>query len=167
MKPLGREWWRLTSPDNYFEDFEVGQVIRHARGKTIEPLENVLITNLVMNTAQGHFNEHAMSVSPFKQRISYGGVNFSIVMGLASQDTCENVLAELGLDNIRLMAPVFHGDTLYAYSEVLSKEDGPQADVGIIVFRHYGVNQEDRQVFEGDRRVLIKRRHHWGKEADC
>ena len=42
---------RLTSNDNYFEDFEVGQTIRHARGKTMTPLENVNITNMVMNTA--------------------------------------------------------------------------------------------------------------------
>ena len=166
MELPGKKWARLTSSDNYFEDFEVGQVIRHSRGKTIEPIENVLITNLVMNTAQGHFNEHAMSNSQFKQRISYGGVNFSIIMGLASQDTCENALTELGLDNIRLLTPVFHGDTLYAYSEVLSKSDGPQEDAGIIVFRHYGVNQDDKQVFEGDRRVLIKRRSHWGDTSE-
>jgi len=41
----------LTGNANYFEDFKVGEVIRHARGKTVEGLENVLITNLVMNTA--------------------------------------------------------------------------------------------------------------------
>jgi itaconyl-CoA hydratase len=152
----------LTGKTNYFEDFTVGQVIRHARGKTIEGLENVLITNLVMNTAQGHFNEHAMKTSPWKGRLSYGGVNFSLVMGLAMQDTGENALAELGMDNIRLQNPVVHGDTLYAYSEVLSKEDGDRDDAGVVTFRHYGVNQDDKQVFEGDRRMLIKRRSHWG-----
>ncbi len=152
----------LTGRTNYFEDFTVGQVIRHARGKTIEGLENVLITNLVMNTAQGHFNEHAMKTSPWKGRLSYGGVNFSLVMGLAMQDTGENALAELGMDNIRLTHPVVHGDTLYAYSEVLSKEDGEREDAGVITFRHYGVNQDDKQVFQGDRRMLIKRRSHWG-----
>jgi itaconyl-CoA hydratase len=110
----------LTGKTNYFEDFKVGDVIRHARGKTVEGLENVLITNLVMNTAQGHFNEHAMKNSPYGGRLSYGGVNFSLCMGLAMQDTGENALAELGMDNIRLMNPVVHGDTLYAYSEVLS-----------------------------------------------
>ncbi|MES1990922.1 MAG: MaoC family dehydratase [Pseudomonadota bacterium] len=152
----------LTGRDNYFEDFKTGQVFRHARGKTVEPLENVLITNLVMNTAQGHFNEHAMQASPFKQRISYGGVNFSIIMGLASQDTCENALAELGLDNIRLLTPVVHGDTLYAYSEVLDVRDADRDDAGEVTFRHYGVNQRDQQIFQGDRRVLLKRRSHWG-----
>jgi acyl dehydratase len=153
----------LTGRNNYFEDFKVGLVIRHARGKTMEPLENVLITNLVMNTAQGHFNEDAMKASAFKQRISYGGVNFSLIMGLASQDTCENALAELGLDNIRLMQPVFHGDTLYAFSEVLEVKDTDRDDAGEVIFRHYGVNQRDEQVFQGDRRVLLKRRSHWGE----
>jgi acyl dehydratase len=152
----------LTGKSNYFEDFTVGQVIRHARGKTLEGLENVLITNLVMNTAQGHFNEHAMKNSPYGVRLSYGGVNFSLCMGLAMQDTGENALAELGMDNIRLQNPVVHGDTLYAYSEVLAKEDADREDAGVVTFRHYGVNQDDKQVFQGDRRMLIKRRSHWG-----
>jgi itaconyl-CoA hydratase len=153
----------LTGRNNYFEDFKVGEVIRHARGKTVEGLENVLITNLVMNTAQAHFNEDAMKSSPFKGRLSYGGVNFSLCMGLAMQDTGENALAELGMDNIRLTHPVVHGDTLYAYSEVLSVEDADREDAGVVTFRHYGVNQDDKLVFQGDRRMLIKRRSHWAE----
>jgi acyl dehydratase len=151
----------LTGKDNYFEAFEVGQVIRHARGKTIEGLENVLITNLVMNTAQAHFNEDSMKNSQYGGRLSYGGVNFSLAMGLAMQDTGENALAELGMDNIRLMNPVVHGDTLYAYSEVLKLEDADREDAGVVTFRHYGVNQDDKVVFQGDRRMLIKRASHW------
>ena len=151
----------LTGKDNYFEAFEVGQVIRHARGKTIEGLENVLITNLVMNTAQAHFNEDSMKNSPYGGRLSYGGVNFSVVMGLAMQDTGENALAELGMDNIRLLNPVVHGDTLYAYSEVLKLEEADREDAGVVTFRHYGVNQDDKLVFQGDRRMLIKRASHW------
>ncbi len=152
----------LTSSDNYFEDFSEGQTIRHARGKTITVLENVGITNMVMNTAQAHFNEHMMSKTPIGSVLSYGGVNFSVVLGLASQDTIENALAEIGLDNIRLKAPVRHGDTLYAYSRVLGKRDGDRDDAGIVVFRHWGVNQDDVIVAEIDRTALIKRRSHWG-----
>ncbi|MFI4974814.1 MAG: MaoC family dehydratase [Caulobacterales bacterium] len=153
----------LTGSDNYFENFEVGSVIRHARGKTVTNLENVLITNLVMNTAQAHFNEDQTSKTPFGHILSYGGVNFSMVLGLASQDCCENALAELGLDNIRLTRPVTHGDTLYAYSEVLSKEDADREDAGIVVFRHYGVNQRDELVAQVERKVLVKRHSHWGE----
>jgi itaconyl-CoA hydratase len=159
---MTRKLSSLTGTDNYFEDFEVGAVFRHARGKTITNLENVLITNLVMNTAQAHFNEDQTSKTPFGHILSYGGVNLSMVLGLASQDCCENALAELGLDNIRLTRPVTHGDTLYAYSEVLSKRDAAQDDAGIVVFRHYGVNQHDDLVAQVERTALIKRRSHWG-----
>ena len=154
----------LTGRDNYFEDFTPGMVLRHARGKTVEALENVLITNLVMNTAQGHFNEHAMKGSRFKQRITFGGVTLSLIIGLAAQDTAENALAELGLDKIRFSTPVFHGDTLYAFSEVLAAAPADREDAGIVTFRHWGVNQDEKVVFEGERRVLVKRRSHWARE---
>ena len=151
----------LTGSDTYFEDFDVGQTIRHSRGKTITNLENVNITNMVMNTAAGHFDENLCSKSPFKKIVSYGGVNFSVVLGLASQDTIENALAELGLDNIRLKAMVTHGDTLYAYSRVLEKRESDQDDAGIVVFQHWGLNQRDELVAEVQRTALIKKRSHW------
>lgn len=151
----------LTSGDNFYEDFEVGQTIRHARGKDMTPTENVAITNMVMNTAQGHFNSHAMAQLPFGQILSYGGVNFSLVLGLASQDCTQNALREVGLDNIKLTNPVYHGDTLYAYSRVIAKEESGQEDAGLITFRHWGVNQDDKIICEVDRIALIKRRSHW------
>ncbi len=151
----------LTGNDNYFEDFVPGTVLRHARGKTVEVTENVLITNLVMNTAQGHFNEHAMKDNRFGQRITFGGVTAALIIGLASQDTAENALAELSLDKIRFSVPVFHGDTLYAFTEVLGVAASDRPDAGIVHFRHWGVNQDDKVVFEGERRVLVKRRQHW------
>jgi acyl dehydratase len=154
-----------TSTDNYFEDFEVGQVIAHARGKTITEMDNVLLTNMVMNTAQGHFNEHLMQHSSgipgFNTRIVFGGVTFSLVIGLAAQDTGEQVLEEIGMDKIRLKTPVHHGDTLYAFTEVLEKTDGARADAGVIRFRHFGLNQQDKLVYEGERTVLMKRRSAW------
>lgn len=152
----------LTGNDNYFEDFQPGAVYEHARGKTVTEMDNVLITNLVLNTAQGHFNEDRMQRSPFGRRLVFGGVTASLVIGLAMQDTGENALAELGLDKIRFRAPVFHGDTVYAYSEVLEKHDADRPDAGIVRFRHWGVNQDGRVVFEGERCVLLKRRSHWG-----
>jgi len=162
----------LTGGSNYFEDFEPGTVMRHARGKTMCEQDNVGITLQVLNTAEGHFNEDLMQRSAmgregWNQRLQFGGVTIAMVIGLAMQDTGENAVAELGLDKIRLKAPVFHGDTLYAYSEVLearpdSADDLPDlarsAEAGTVVFKHYGVNQKDQVVFEGERRVLVKKR---------
>ena len=59
---------------------------------------------------------------------------------------------------MRFTAPVFHGDTLYAYTEVLANEDADRPDAGIVRFKHWGVNQDGAVVFEGERTVLIKRR---------
>ena len=72
----------LTGRDNYFEDFNLGDVYEHARGKTVGEIDNVLITNLVMNTAQGHFNEHLMASNPIGHRITFGGVTASLVIGV-------------------------------------------------------------------------------------
>ena len=148
----------------YYEDFEPGETLRHHRGKTLTEMDQVLITNLVMNTAAAHFDEELMKDHMFGQRVAFGGVTIALVIGLAAQDTAENALAELSLDMIRLTQPVFHGDTLYAYTKVLGKEVADREDAGIVEFHHWGVNQDDKIVFEGDRRVLIKRRSHWTKK---
>jgi acyl dehydratase len=152
---------RLTADDNYFENFKVGDVWEHARGRTITEMDNVLITLQVMNTAQGHFNEHRMADTAFGHRINFGGITASFIIGLASEDTAENALAELGLDKIRFSNPVFHGDTLYAYSEVLDTANADRDDAGVVSFRHIGINQDRKIVFTGERRVMIKRRSHW------
>ena len=88
----------------------------------------------------------------------FGLVTGSIVIGLATQDVAENAIAELALDKLRFTAPVFHGDTLYAYTEVLAKDDGDRADAGIVRFKHWGVKDDGAVVFEGERTVLVKRR---------
>jgi len=148
----------LTGSSNYFEDFQVGARYRHARGTTVGEVENQLLTKLVMNTAQGHFNEHVMNNTPLGQRIVFGLVTGSIIIGLATQDTAENAIAEVGLDKLRFKAPVFPGDTLYAYTEVLSKADSERDDAGVVRFKHWGIKNDRELVFEGERTVLVKRR---------
>ena len=154
----------LTSTDNYFEDFVVGALIRHARGKTVTDMDNVLITNMVMNTAEGHFNEDLMKRGAsgiFAQRVVFGGINLAMVLGLTAQDTAEQCLRELTLDKIKLSNPVFHGDTLYAFSEVLAKCDADRDDAGVVHFKHFGINQDDKLCVEAERTVLLKRKSHW------
>lgn len=146
----------LTGNNNYFEDFTIGQVIRHARGKTMCENDNVGITLQVLNTAEAHFNEDAMK-DTFGRRLQFGGVTIAMIIGMTTQDTAENSVRELSLDKIRLKTPVFHGDTLYAFSEVLESESLDE-NSGIVKFRHWGINQDDNIVFEGERRVQIKKR---------
>lgn len=156
---------KLTDSSSYYEDFAVGQKIRHARGTTIDEVENQLLTKLVMNTAQAHWNEDAMrggGNSPFGAgRVVFGFITAAMVIGLATQDTGENAIKELGLDKIKFRSPVHHGDTVYAYTQVLDKTDADGDSVkegGVVTFKHWGVNQDGVIVFEGERRVNLKSR---------
>ena len=154
----------LVGPTGYLEDFAVGQKIRHARGATVGEVENGFISKQVMNTAQAHWNEHYLTGGPLGSgRVVFGLITASVVFGLSSQDTAEQALAELGCTGLRFRAPVHHGDTLYAYTEVVSVDPAPDRDdAGVVTFRHWGVNQDGTVVFEGRRSVLVKRRSAWG-----
>lgn len=141
----------------YLEDFVVGETYRHARGKTVSELENLLITHMVLNTAEPHFNEDAARKDRmFGRRVVFGGVTLAVVIGLAAQDTAAHALRELGMTAIRLHAPVYHGDTLYAYSEVLSVHRS--GDRGVVALRHLGFNQDNVHVLSAERRVLVQAR---------
>lgn len=153
----------LTGDGGYFEDFPVGRKLAHARAATVGEVENGWMSKLVMNTAQAHWNEHYLSGGPLGQgRVVFGLITASMVIGLAGQDTAEQALAEVGLDGLRFLAPVHHGDTLRSFSQVTANAEAPgRPDAGLVGFHHWGVSQDDRVVFEGDRTVMLKRRSHW------
>jgi itaconyl-CoA hydratase len=147
----------LTSATGYFEDFTVGQRIRHARGATIGPVEGAVIAKLVMNTAQGHWNDHfAFNGTEPDGSVVFGLITASLIFGLASQDIAEHAIAELGCTGLRFLAPVKPGDTLYALTEITGLEAAPAG--GIMHVKHWGITHDSRVVFEGERTVLLKRR---------
>lgn len=154
----------LTGATNWFEDFAVGRRMRHARAATIDEVENNYLSKQVMNTAQGHWNEEIMRGSALGDgRLVFGLITGSMTVGLTSQDTAENALAELGLDKVRFREPVHHGDTITAYTEVLEAGPAPDRDdAGVVRFKHWGRNQHGDVVCELERTVLVKRRSHWG-----
>jgi acyl dehydratase len=149
----------ISKSGNWFEDFAVGQRMRHARGLTIGEVENQVLSKLVMNTAQAHWNEHFLTDGPLgRGRVVFGLITAAAVFGLASQDVAENALAELEYTGFRFRAPVHHGDTLYALTEILDTRDCDTPGAGIVTCRHWGINQERVVVFEGERSLLVRRR---------
>lgn len=143
----------MTVFGTHFEDYAVGDVIDHYRGKTVTELDNLLVTHLALNTAEPHFNEHRAG-----RRVVFGGVTLALVVGLAMEDTGENAIEELGMDEVRLLAPVYHGDTIYSISEVVSTQPGDDDEFGIVTFRHVGYNQDDKIVARCLRTARIARR---------
>lgn len=150
----------LVSGFGWFEDFSVGQRIRHPRSTTVDEVEGSQIAKQVMNTAEGHWNDHTYT-GLGEGRVVFGLATASIIFGLSSQDCAEHALRELGVDRLRFSSPVHHGDTLTAYTEVLATEPSDREDAGVVTFQHWGVNHKDVRVFEGTRTVLIKRASHW------
>ena len=153
---------KVTRDDNYFEDFAVGDVLVHPRGRTLGDSEHMMITNFVLNTAELHFNQALVDKEPDiyfgGKRVVYGGIVFAFVVGLASEETSEKAICDLGYDNGKHTNPVFAGDTLFAESTVLEKKPSDRPDAGVVKFKLIGKNQKGQQVLEIEREVLVKRR---------
>jgi len=103
-----------------FEDFQVGDIYQHWPGRTVLEADNAWFTLLTMNTHPVHFDTHHSAASEFGKPLVNSLLTLSIVTGMSVRETSQRAIANLGWGEIRLPAPVFVGDTLYARSEVLS-----------------------------------------------
>ena len=120
----------LTGARTWFEDFKPGDILVHANGRTVTD-EHVAWTYRVGNTHPLHFDRmySAAQSGPMSgEPIVYGGLVFAWLHGLASRDTTENALAEIGFTEGYHTQPTVKGDTLYAISRVLAAE--PVTKVG-------------------------------------
>jgi acyl dehydratase len=113
-----------------------------------------------MNTQPLHLNEDFASKTEFGRRIVNGILTLGLAVGLTVSDLTEGTLvANLSYESVKHPQPMFHGDTLYMETEVLSKrESRSKADRGIVRFHHIGRNQEGVTVIEFERTVLILKR---------
>lgn len=160
---------RLTGSNTYFEDFTPGEMLRHARGRTIGDTEHIVFTSQVLNTAQIHFNQDLVDRDPAMQRQSggkrlvVGTYVLAITLGLASEDTTENAKRIVRLKEARHTAPVFPMDTLYARTTVVAKEDAPDdPTAGHVTFLHEGLKADGETVcVRAEYTALVKRRNHF------
>jgi 2-methylfumaryl-CoA hydratase len=105
-----------------FENYSVGEKIDHVDGVTVEEAEHQLATRLYQNTARVHFDALAQASSRFGKRLIYGGVTISLARALAFNGL-GNAALMLAINSGRHVNPLFAGDTLYAWSEVLDAAD--------------------------------------------
>lgn len=147
-------------PGKYYEDLEPGMRFRHATGRTITEADNVLFCSLTMNSQPLHLNEDFAAQTEFGQRIVNGLLTLSLVIGLSVAELTDGtIIANLGYENIKHPTPVFHGDTIYVETAVISKrESKSRPDCGIVTLTHYGRNQRDVIVVEVTRAALFKKR---------
>jgi acyl dehydratase len=144
----------------YFEDLSQGLTFRHALGRTITEVDNILFCALTMNTQPLHLNEAYAQTTPFGTRIVNGLLTLALTVGLTVSDLTEGtIIANLGYENVQHPRPVFHGDTLRVESEVLAlRPSDSKPDRGVVRLRHVAYNQKDEAVCIVERSVLFLRR---------
>jgi acyl dehydratase len=150
-----KEGWR----GRFFEDFEVGDVYEHPLGRTITSADNIWFTLLTQNTAPIHFDHHYAAQTEFGRPLVNSCLTLSLVTGQSVTDVSQNVMANMGWDDVRLPNPVFEGDTIYSRSEVLEIRDSKsRKNVGIVTVRTTGLNQHGTEVITFRRTAMIYRR---------
>ena len=154
-KQVGRNRYR-ESYGRYLEDFKVGDVYEHRPGRTISESDNTWFTLLTMNQHPLHFDAKYAAKSEFGQLLVTSCLTLSIIAGMSVSDVSQKTIANLGWDTVRMPAPVFNGDTLYAESEVLTiRESKSRPTQGIVSIKTIGKNQNGIEVISFERTMLI------------
>jgi acyl dehydratase len=150
-----KEGWK----GRFYEDFVVGDVYQHPLGRTVIATDNIWFTLLTQNTAPIHFDHHYAAQTEFGRPLVDSTFTLALVTGQSVTDISQNVLANLGWDEVRLPHPVFEGDTIYSQSEVLAKrESQSRPNVGIVTVKTTGYNQEGQVVITFKRTIMVYKR---------
>jgi len=150
-----KEGWK----GRFYEDFVVGDIYQHPLGRTVIATDNIWFTLLTQNTAPIHFDHHYAAQTEFGRPLVDSTFTLALVTGQSVTDISQNVLANLGWDEVRLPHPVFEGDTIYSQSEVLAKrESQSRPNVGIVTVKTTGFNQDGVTVITYRRTVMVYRR---------
>lgn len=143
-----------------YEDFEVGQVIRHPLGRTVTTTDNQWFTLMTVNSNPIHFDAHYASQTEFGRPLVNSCFTLALVTGLSVADVSQYAV-NLGWDEVRMPAPVFEGDTIYAQTEVLTKRDSKsRPHMGLVEIKSTGFKQDGTVVLEFRRTILVYRRGH-------
>jgi acyl dehydratase len=145
-----------TDEGRFFEDLPVGEEIKHWPGRTVTEFDDTWFSLLTMNANPLHFDAHYAARSPHGQRVVNGMFVLSLAVGMSSRDISMRAVANLGLEAVRHVAPVFHGDTLYARSRVLdARRSRSKGGRGIVRVQTSVRNQDGRTVLEFERIVML------------
>ena len=165
-KPVGQNRLR-ESYGRYYEDFAVGEIYEHRPGRTISEADNTWFTLLTMNQHPLHFDFAYAAKSEFGKPLVNSCLTLSIVVGMSVSDISQKAIGNLGWNDIRLVAPVFIGDTIYAESEVVAKrESAKRPTQGIVTVRTTGRKADGTVFMTFERTVLVPKRGHAVDDLD-
>ena len=157
-EPRGAGRYR-ESFGRWFDDFQVGDVYEHRPGRTVTETDNTWFTLLTMNTHPLHFDVAYAANSEFGRPLVNSCLTLSMVVGMSVRDLSQNAVANLGWDKIKLTAPVFVGDTIYATSKVLAtRESRSRPNQGIVTVLTTGRKADGTEFMHFERAFLVPKR---------
>ncbi len=140
----------------YLEEFTVGDVYKHWPGRTITESDGVAFAMLTMNHHPLHIDANYAKDTQFGQNVVVGNLVVDIAFGMSVPDVSGKAIANLGFDKIEFLAPTFHGDTIYAETEVLEvRESASRPGQGVVTVQTRATNQRQETVMRFSRSVLI------------
>ena len=143
----------------YYEDFVVGDEIRHSLSKTIFESDNNFFSLLTMNHHPVHTNVDYAAKNQHGRILVVGTLVFSLAVGITVPDISGKAIANLGYEEVRHLRPVFLNDTIYVRTKILDKrESATKPDRGIIYVESVACNQNGVDVLSFRRHVLVKKR---------
>ena len=147
----------------YYAEFEVGEVIKHDKRRTISESDNQQFCDMTMNQQPLHLDASFATDTQFGQRLVNGLYTMSLAVGITIPDTTDGtIVANLSYNNVEHPNPVFHGDTIRVQSTVTDKRETTDGERGIVsmhveAFKMNG-NDEETLVCEFDRTALSLKR---------
>ena len=154
----GREATGAHPYGRYLEEFEVGATYKHWPAKTVTEAEDHLFCLLTMNHHPLHVNDVYAAQSQQGRNVVAGPYVYSLVFGMTVSDVSGKAIANLATEELSHPAPVFHGDTLFAESEVLEvRPSSSKPDRGVVKVHTRAFNQGGALVAEFKRTVLVAR----------
>ncbi len=144
----------------YYEEFKIDHVFHHPIRRTVTEADNVLFSCMTLNPQPLHIDAAFSAATEWKKPLVNSLFTLGLMVGISVHDTTfGTTIANLGMNEVKFPAPVFHGDTLHVRTTVLEKrESKSRADAGIVTFLHQAFNQDDILVAECKRQAFIHKK---------
>ena len=140
----------------YLEEFKTGDVYKHWPGRTITESDDMLFCMLTMNHHPLHIDANYAQGTQFGRNVVVGNLVVDIAFGMSVPDVSGKAIANLGFEKTEFLQPTFHGDTIYAETEVLEvRPSESRPNRGVVIVETRATNQRDELVMRFRRSVLV------------
>lgn len=155
FEQIGKHRYR-ESHGLWYDEFDVGDIIEHLPGRTVTAADNTFMSLLSLNSHPLHIDAHYAAKTEFGQVVVSSLVTLAIVGGMTTNGTSARAIANLGWKDIRMLAPVFVDDTIYAETTVIAKRRSKsRSNAGIVTFETRGIKADKKPFMVFTRSALI------------